>query len=143
VSTNKIDDVNENELGDTPEVDEIYQREPDLITVPVRVEGPTPVWELPRTFGLMKSFTIPADLTQPVEIVGEDPRRAAVTLWATGEDLVLADDQQMAFMRQGVILSAGLAVPVHFQARSRLFVMPTTGAVEDSVLSVVTEQWSR
>jgi hypothetical protein len=132
------------EGNDTPSTDELYQGNEDYTVQPIPAEivNVVRIDQMPRTFGMMDSFVLVA-AADAFKVLGSDPRRAEVTIWCTGTDLVLASNQGAAQARQGAILSAGLAVPVHMTAHDELWVRPVSGGVEDAILSVITELWAR
>ena len=67
-----------------PELDDVQQREvPSLACVPVRIEGPVRVLNLPNRFGGLSSDVLMAsDATnaRPIRILDADQRRAVATL---------------------------------------------------------------
>jgi len=76
-----------------PTVEEIEGSEsPDLAVVPVQVEGPVRVQQLPAVSGEMSSRN---DITvTPQKLFSEDPRRKVLTLIANTAPLVIGRTQQ-------------------------------------------------
>jgi hypothetical protein len=62
-----------------PDLDDVQQVEPVTPAVPVKIEGPVRVQQVPNRSG--PAFTH-AMTTQPSQVLGEDMRRARAQLWA-------------------------------------------------------------
>ncbi len=63
-----------------PDLDDVQQREAlTLVTVPVKVEGPVRVQNLPAKIGVMQSVPLPGSAT-PVSVLPRDLRRSVATL---------------------------------------------------------------
>jgi hypothetical protein len=131
---------------EAPDVDELLQREhdePAEIVVPVRLTeaGPFRVEQLPTRLEISRSTTIAMGAAAR-RVLPENPRRARVTLWAAGADVVIAETPGECDMFTGAVLSAGLAVPYHFGFLTGLYARTADGADAAAVLNIVTEAWS-
>jgi hypothetical protein len=130
---------------ESPDVDELLQREhddPAELVVPVRLVevGPFRVETLPTRLEISESITLAAGAVAR-RVLPLNPRRARVTLWATG-DVVIAETPGECDMFTGAVLNGGLAVPYHFGFLTGLYARTASGAAEAAVLNIVSEAWS-
>ena len=82
-----------NRFDPNPTPAELTQDElpaPALPSVPVVVQGPTRVQQLPRVSGGSKTVSVG---TTPVRVLGADPRRAEVQLYSWDNDLAYGESQ--------------------------------------------------
>jgi hypothetical protein len=154
----------EDDLGATPDVDEVYQRDPDdVVTVPVRLDGgPLPVHDMPSQLGACRNVVLKAAGNAPaVKILNADPRRKKAIIWAIAlaggaEGVCIAGTREEAEMFTGAILHIGTGLlRYEFENTSELFARPVlvgdaagiftgfSAATVDVLMSIVVEQWSR
>lgn len=131
-------------MGDMPTTDELFQgdEETRIPPTPVELVNVARVDQVPRTFGKMDTVPLAAN-ANATKILGSDPRRAEVTLWVSGADVVIASNQGSAQARQGATLSSGVSTPIHLSARTELWARPVAGASDTAMLSIVEELWAR
>lgn len=122
----------------TPELDEVHQQEhvPEAAVpaVPVHVDGPVRVQQLPTRVAAMR--TVPIDTTaQP--IAGKDRRRSSITLLSPDQTFHVALTQSDAQAMAGMDWPSG--VPLRLTHCLGVYVRAKTAA---GSLSFVIEQWA-
>lgn len=123
----------------SPDTDELLQEEhtpAPLTPIPVVIEGPARVVELPSV-GLVLD-QIDVDNTTAQKVWGKDPRRKRLTLIASGGAIRLAASQAACKPGSGAILPTG--VPLTISAANEVWVMASTGAA--TTVSYIIEQWA-
>ncbi len=120
-------------------VGEIYQDESTSpIRVPVSVEGPVQVHQLPSRSAGMRNWT---GITEATRVGNQDPRRRRAVLLvysATPTDFVIiGTDQNEATSGYGFRLAPG--IPLEISHQEALYAKANAAGV---ILSVLNEQWA-
>ncbi len=97
-----------------PEVEELTQQEAPtplvLNPVPVDVQGPVKVQQLPAQTGSAKRVNVTD--TQSVKIAKGDPRRSILRIWATDQPIYVGYSQAEADGSQAAKLPINLILPI-------------------------------
>jgi hypothetical protein len=137
---------------DTPSVDELEQGEGGFVAIPVRVEEPIRVDQLPTILVDPKTHVIqPGEARQ---ILREDPRRARVTLIVSNNDVMVSGRPGNLDKFAGGFIPSGLPIPLHGNYKSALYARPVLfdGAGTDvvfgpaadvAVVTVFEEYWAK
>lgn len=123
----------------TPDTEDVLQEEAHpapMTPIPVVVEGPTRVVELPTPD--LVADQVDLDNVTPVRLFGRDPRRKRLTLIASGGALRLATNSQQCQPGRGAIIPTG--VPVTLTAYCEVWVMASSGS--GCTVSYLSEQWT-
>lgn len=122
-----------------PTAQEIEQSEtPEFLrTVPVKVETPVRVQELPGAVGTHFAVTFPDTSTvQPV--LKADHRRKRIVVVAKTDTIWIGTSQQATAGKQCFPLPTG--VPVEITHKEAIFALPDAQAT--AILGVIQEQWT-
>lgn len=123
----------------TPDTDELLQEEhvPQHLTpIPVVVQGPTRVVELPAQDLVLGQMDV--DNVTPLHLFYRDPRRKRLTLIPSGGALRMASSQKACQAGSGFILPVGTAHTI--TAFADVWVMASSGAA--TTVSYAAEQWA-
>lgn len=122
-----------------PTVPEVVQSEQtDEPTVPVRVEGPVRVQQLPAAHGSHFAVTFD-DATTAVKVLGRNPLRKRVLLAAKTGD-VWVGTGKAATEKNDAFLLISTSPPIEITHMDELWARPDSNAA--AVLSVVLELWT-
>lgn len=121
-----------------PDTGDLLQEEqvPGLTAIPVVVEGPTRVVELPAQDLVLGQVDV--DNTTPVRIFGRDPRRKRLQLVASGGSVRIATSQKQAVPGNGAVWPVG--VPYMVNAMTEVWVIAVSGS--PVTVSYSAEQWA-
>lgn len=125
----------------SPDNDDLLQEEehPVAMTpIPVVVEGPTRVVELPGTNLIMDQRDVDNTAGNAQRIFGKDPRRKSLTLIASGGAIRVATSQAVCVPGSGAIIPVG--VPLRITASTEVWVAASSGSA--TTVSYVAEQWA-
>jgi len=122
-----------------PDTDELLQEEEQaapLTPIPVVVQGPTRVVELPGVNLVLNQIDV--DNVTAQRLFGEDPRRKRLRLVSSGGAIRVATSQKQCVPGSGYISPTG--VPLDITARNEVWVMASSGAA--TTVSYAAEQWA-
>ena len=119
----------------TPDVDELQAREDAHLAVPVDVEGPVRVQQLPARSGTSRSWKV--NSTDTTVIAKADLTRGRLLVWTDTTSVQLSYDQASITAGTAAVLPVGLVVELR---NCRRVYVRSTGA--DTTVSVLGEQWS-
>jgi hypothetical protein len=115
-----------------PEVEQSEQ--PNIPSVPVMVEGPIRVQELPATTGRAFSLT-GVTTTEPKKLLDEDPRRKRAVIVGNDDDIFIGRTQQECI--QGAILPVD--TPVYITHKDPVWVAAVNSTTR---VSCIMELWA-
>lgn len=118
-----------------PSADTVMQDEhPALKSVPVTVEAPVTVHELPARGGGYRALELD---TTAERILTADPRRKSAIILPVDGDIYIGDDQAQATGDGRPRWTSGVPLPITH--RDEVWASATTGTVE---VTIVIEQWA-
>jgi hypothetical protein len=125
----------------TPDIDDVLQEEavPVAMTpIPVTVQGPTRVVELPGINLIMDQRDVDNVVNNQQRIFGKDPKRKSLTLIASGGAIRVATTSAMCVPGAGAIIPVG--VPLRITADTEVWVAASSGSA--TTVSYIAEQWA-
>lgn len=117
----------------TPGLDDLLQEVPEMVTVPVRVEGFVQAHELPSRRVQCATDAIPALSWTP--LLPETPKRKLTTLLSTDKPFYVSTTSAGA----GMLWPANM--PLYWRNTAKVYVM-SADAVLPATLSHMTELWA-
>lgn len=140
-----------NEYVDRPDVDEVMQEETGMVAIPVRIEDPVRIDQLPNELGNPHTVVLPIGETR--QLCGREPRRARITLIVYNNDIVIST-RPIDRPDVGAFIPAGIPLPIHLNTKDALYAYPvsadTTGteitfgeAADSASVTVLEERWAR
>jgi hypothetical protein len=120
-----------------PDVDEVVQEEPTethIQPVPVTIEGPVRVQELPSRVASTRSYILS---TTPEQILGADPRRRRALLVGVTNIIWLGTTPNDVTGPYPFALPVG--VPIVLEHQAPIYAASATGT---ATLSMVVENWA-
>jgi len=129
-----------------PDLPEVLQTEsggyavPKMPAIPVRVEGYVTTQEVPAVRSTTRSISLTNADTDAQELVGEDPRRKALTLWVETQGVYLNEARQgvTGATPYGAHLPAGGSVTINHQ--NPVWIRGDNASA--ALVSFLLEQWA-
>lgn len=107
---------------------------PEIVMVPVRVDGMVNTHSLPAVTSSIHHFTL--DATTPIRILDGDPRRSQAHIMTDADLYVGTTDAQVRDASQRGTMQFGTTESgIVWPSRERLYAMATTGTVEVTVIN--------
>lgn len=138
----------------TPDWVDVRQQDQAIMKpVPVRIDGFTPVWELPAKRSIFRSFSVPVFSTpaQPIEVIPADPRIKDVWIVADTANpghMYLGTHEQLSTLYgsgscDGLFLAGGFAIgPLQGFSDTPIYAVAITSGGSANTLSVHISYWA-
>lgn len=129
-----------------PELADVLQTEsggytvPEVPVIPVKIEGFVTTQELPAVRSTTRSISLTNSDADAQELVGEDPRRKALTIWVETQGVYLNESRQgvTGATPFGAHLPAGGSVTINHQ--NPVWIRGDNASA--SLVSFLLEQWA-
>jgi hypothetical protein len=118
----------------TPDLDELLQEEPAMLTVPVRVDGLVTAHELPARRAQCATDVVPIAAWTP--LLPETPKRKRTTLLSTDKPFYVSPSGTGV---AGMLWPAN--VPLYWRSVAKVYVMSADAALP-ATISHLTELWA-